>query len=405
MPRVSQKINTDDEAIRNILDRGVSSILPARELLEQLLLSGRRLRLYFGIDPTGPSLHLGHSISLLKLRAFQDLGHEVIVLYGGFTTQIGDPSGKLSARRPLTPQQIRKNQSGYKKAIGKVLDLKKTNVRFLDNEKWTNKLKPRDLISLASQFTVAQLLERDMFQERINQGKEIYLHEFLYPVFQAYDAVSMDVDLQLGGNDQLFNMLAGRTLMRKLKNKEKFVMAMKLLTDSSGRKMGKTEGNMVTLDEGAGEMFGKIMSWGDDLIVPGFELCTKIPMREIADIKARLDEGSNPKDAKLRLAREVTALYHGEKAADDAGSKFLSAFSKAEFPSNAPIKEVAKGTPVADAVSEYVPSKSEFTRLVADGAIFNFKTNQKLSDRKALVTADMDLRIGKHRFIRITLKP
>lgn len=398
----SNTVSTDAAKIQELVERGVSNILPSRELLERTLLSGRRLRVYFGIDPTGTTLHLGHAVNLLKLRAFQDLGHEVIVLYGGFTAQIGDPSGKSSERKPLTPAQIKKNQSGYKKQIGKILDLGKASVKFLDNENWTNKLKPRDMIDLASQFTIAQLLERDLFRTRMKEGKEIYLHEFLYPVFQAYDAVTMDVDIQLGGNDQLFNILAGRTLMRKLKNKEKFGLVMKLLTDSSGKKMGKTEGNMVELDAPPDEMFGKVMSWDDTLILVGMELCTTIPRQEFQHIGAQMERGElNPRDAKIRLAKEIVAIYHGDAAAQKAAEKFSSTFSRAEFPADAPHVLVSAGTPLADAVAHLVGSKSEFVRLLGEGAVYDFKTGAKISDRKAVVGADMDLRIGKHRFLRV----
>src|SRR3989344_809647 len=259
----------NETKIKELLTRGVSAVYPTKDFLEEKLKSGKKLTIYFGIDPTAPTLHLGSAVSLLKLRGFQDLGHDVIILYGGFTARIGDPTDKLAARQPLSGEQIKKNLANYKKLIGKILDLKAANIRFLDNEKWSNKLKPADLLDLTSKFTVAQLLERDMFQERIKQGKEIHLHEFFYPLFQASDAVTMDVDIQIGGNDQTFNMLAGRTLMRKMKNKEQAVIVMKLLVDSAGKKMGKTEGNMAALNESADQMFGKIMSWTDGMIIPG----------------------------------------------------------------------------------------------------------------------------------------
>ncbi|MDO8663616.1 MAG: tyrosine--tRNA ligase, partial [Candidatus Wildermuthbacteria bacterium] len=207
------KINTDAEKVREVLTRGVEKIYPNREALEAVLLSGKKLRIYNGIDPTG-KLHIGHLVVFKKLRQFQDLGHEVIVLIGDFTATIGDPTGKSESRKPLTREQVLANAKDYQKQIGKFLDLKKANVRFLRNERWTNELRPEDMLDLASHFTVARLLERDMFQERIKAGREIYVHEFLYPIFQAYDSVTMDVDLEIGGNDQTFNMLAGRTLMK-----------------------------------------------------------------------------------------------------------------------------------------------------------------------------------------------
>src|SRR3989338_7126999 len=201
------KIN--QQKIAEVLTRGVEQIYPNPAALEKVLKSGKKLRIYLGIDPTG-QLHIGHGVVLLKLKQLQDLGHEIIILIGDFTARIGDPTGKLSARKVLSAQEIKKNTVNYKKLIAKILDVSKAKVRFLHNQEWTNKLKPVDLLNLASHFTVARLLERDMFQERIKTGKEIYLHEFLYPIFQAYDAVTMKVDMQVGGNDQTFNMLAGR---------------------------------------------------------------------------------------------------------------------------------------------------------------------------------------------------
>ncbi|MEK7081245.1 MAG: tyrosine--tRNA ligase, partial [Patescibacteria group bacterium] len=222
------KVITDVKKIEGILTRGVERVYPDKSTLEKVLMSGKKIRLYYGIDPTGSTLHLGHLVQLLKLKKFQDLGHEVIILIGDFTAQIGDPSDKQTTRKPLTHKQVLENAKGYKKQISKILDLKKSNVRFLHNEKWTNKLTPKDMLELASHFTVSNLLTRSMFQERIKAGREIYVHEFLYPIFQAYDAVTMDVDLQIGGNDQMFNMLAGRDLMKRKSNKEMFVLTTKL---------------------------------------------------------------------------------------------------------------------------------------------------------------------------------
>jgi tyrosyl-tRNA synthetase len=400
------KIDNDSKKIESLLTRGVERVYPSAEFLRQALLSGRQLSIYLGIDPTGQSLHLGHAITLMKLREFQDLGHKVIVMYGGFTATIGDPSGKLSARRQLSQSEIKKNAAGYKKSIGKILDLKKNNIEFRDNADWSNKMKPADIMSIASRFTVPQLLERDMFQERLKGGKEIYLHEFLYPIFQAYDSVALDVDIEIGGNDQTFNMLAGRTLMRKLKNKEKMVISMKLLEDSSGKKMGKTEGNMVCLDQSADEMFGRIMSWADTLILPGLELCTTLGDSEIAETKQALEAGSNPKDFKLKLAREVVTLYHGKKQADAAEANFANTFSVGGAPENLSEIEVMKGALLLDTVLKegIVSSKSDWHRLVSGGAVSNLATNEKVSDPGYRILASATFRIGKKRFVRVLLK-
>src|SRR3989339_438843 len=281
------KIITDEDIIEEILTRGVEKVYPNKAAFKEVLMSGKEIRLYYGIDPTGSTLHLGHLVQLLKLRKFQDLGHEVIILIGDFTAQIGDPTDKQATRKPLTHQQVLENAKGYKKQISKILDLGKSNIRFVHNEKWTNKLTPEDLLELASHFTVSNLLTRDMFQERIKAGREVYVHEFLYPIFQAYDAVTMEVDLEIGGNDQMFNMLAGRDLMKRKKHKEMFVLTTKLLVDPTGKKMGKTEDNMITLNDSANDMFGKVMSWPDSMIASGFEICTSLDFSNFTDEKPR----------------------------------------------------------------------------------------------------------------------
>lgn len=398
------KINISPKKIEEILTRGVEKIYPGKEELKKVLLSGKKLRIYNGIDPTG-KLHLGHSAVLKKLRQFQDLGHEVIVLIGDFTARIGDPTDKLAARKKLSKEQVKKNSANYKKLIGKILDLKKSNIRFLHNEKWTNKLRPEDMLELASYFTVARLLERDMFQERIKQGKEIYVNEFLYPIFQAYDSVTMDVDIEIGGNDQTFNMLAGRTLMKKIKNKEKFVLTIKLLVDPAGKKMGKTEGNMINLDEKADNMYGQIMSWPDELINLSFELCTNIPIKETKKIKKELKSKKlNPRDAKAKLAKEIVALYHGKPAAQKAEKEFNRIFKKKELPSEIPsIKIAAKNINILDLLvkTKLASSKAEAKRLIEQKGV---KINNEIQEdwRKNIpIKNGMIIQVGKRKFVKI----
>lgn len=391
---------TDDAKVQEIITRGVERVYPSKDALEAKLKCGEQLSLYLGIDPTGPILHLGHAVCLLKLRQFQDLGHHVIVLYGGFTAKIGDPTGKGEARQQLSGKDIKKNTANYKKLIGKILDLKKSNIRFVDNEKWSNKLTPADLITLASRFTVSQILERDMFQERLKQGKEIHLHEFLYPLFQAYDAVTLDVDIQVGGNDQTFNMLAGRTLMRKMKNKEKFVVSLKLLVDPSGKKMGKTDGNMVALSDTPADIFGEIMSWPDTMILPGLELCAKVSMAEIAKMKKELEGGANPKDVKIKLAEAVVTLLHGEGAAKKASAEFDTTFAKGNPADFIEIKR--DGDPMTTLLEKgIVASKTELRRLIAAGAVTHLNSNVKVGEDFATSFPTGKYRIGKHRFIEI----
>ena len=370
-----------EKEIEELLTRGVERVYPDKSTLGKVLISGKKIRLYYGIDPTGDTLHLGHLVQLLKLRKFQDLGHEVIILIGDFTARIGDPTDKQATRKPLTHKQISENASGYKKQIGKILDLKKSNVRFMRNEKWTNKLTPEDMLELASHFTVSNLLTRDMFQERIKAGREVYVHEFLYPIFQAYDAVTMDVDLQIGGNDQMFNMLAGRDLMKRKKHKEMFVLTTKLLIDPTGKKMGKTEGNMITLNDRADDMFGKVMSWPDTMIPLGFEICTSLNLSDFAKEK--------PRDQKMKLAHEVVKIYHGENAAGEAEKNFVETFSKGGIPEDIKTVRASKETPLVEIFLEHglVSSKSEFNRLNKEGAIKEIENGV--------------YRIGKHRFLRI----
>ena len=392
------KIKT--QKIEQVLTRGVENIYPSRQALEAILRSGKKLRIYCGIDPTG-KLHLGHGAVLGKLRQFQDLGHEIIVLIGDFTATIGDPTGKNTARKVLTREQVLAYAKNYKKQIRKILDFNKSNVRFLHNEKWTNKLKPIDMLAIASKFTVARLLERDMFQRRIKAGRDIHTHEFLYPIFQAYDAVTMDVDMQIGGNDQMFNMLAGRRLMKKMKNKETFVLTTKLLVDPTGKKMGKTEGNMISLDESPKEMYGKIMSWPDNLISIGFELLTKIPMAEINKL---MKSKANPKDIKARLAREIATIYHSKKAAQEAEKEFKRIFKEKKLPTKIPgIKIKKKKINILDLLvkTKLVSSKAEAKRLILQKGV---KIDKKIQqDWKATIQIKKGLivQVGKRRFAKI----
>ena len=389
------KVTTDEKKIEDILTRGVEKVYPDKSTLEKVLMSGKKIKLYYGIDPTGSTLHLGHLVQLLKLKQFQDLGHEVIILIGDFTAQIGDPTNKQATRKPLTHRQVLDNAKGYKKQIGKILDLKKLNVRFVYNGKWTNKLTPGDMIELASYFTVSNLLTRNMFQERIKAGREVYAHEFLYPIFQAYDAVSMDVDFQIGGNDQMFNMLAGRDLMKKKNNKEMFVLTTKLLIDSTGKKMGKTEKNMITLNDSANDIFGKIMSWSDKMLALGFEICTNLTFNDF--IK------ENPRDQKMRLAYEIVKIYHGEKKGKEAEENFVNTFQKKEIPET--IDEI-KGN-LGEMLSEVLvrnkvlSSKGEWRRLVLENAVHNLSKKENITDVNLKISEGSVLKIGKKRFIKI----
>jgi len=392
------KIITDSQKVKEALTRGVEAVYPSRKELERVLMSGKKIRIYNGIDPTG-ELHIGHIVVLRKLRQFQDLGHEIIVLIGDFTAAIGDPTDKQAARKPLSREQILQNAKNYRKQIGKFLNTKKSNIRFLYNEEWTNKLKPKDMLELASNFTVARLLERDMFQRRIKEGKDIHVHEFLYPIFQAYDSVTMDVDLEIGGNDQTFNMLAGRMLMKKMKNKEKFVLATKLLTDPQGKKMGKTEGNLVRLDTDPKDMYGKIMSWTDEIIPLGFELLADLSVEEIE----KICKNYRPRDAKAKLAREVVSICHGEKAARTADKEFSLVFREKKLPTKIPeIKIIKKFINILELLTmTLVSSKSEAKRMVLQKGVKIDGEIQTDWRRIIGIKKEMIIQVGKRKFIKI----
>jgi tyrosyl-tRNA synthetase len=365
--------------------------------------------MYLGIDPTGPTLHLGHAVPILKLRQFQKLGHKVILLIGDFTGMVGDPTDKSSARKRLTRKEVLANAKFYKKQVLPLLEFRGDNPAELRyNSEWLKKLSLSEAFELFSNVTYAQTIKRDMFQKRIETGNDLYLHEFLYPVIQGYDSVALDVDGEVGGNDQTFNMLVGRDLMKKLKNKEKFVITMKLLEDANGKKMGKTEGNMVPLNEKPKDMFGKIMSWSDGLIAPAFEMCTLATLEEIAKVKTDLAAGVNPKELKLRLAFEVVSAYYGDKKAGRAKEAFLATFSRKEAPTDIKEFAAARGALLSDCflASGVISSKSEWRRLVGENAVSEVSSDGsvvKISDFNYKVENTAVFKIGKHRFFKVVV--
>jgi tyrosyl-tRNA synthetase len=395
------KVIIDEQKIEELLSRGVENIFPKKEFLEARLKEGKQLSIYTGYDPTAPTLHIGHAITMMKLRQFQDLGHKVIMLIGDFTGMIGDPTDKTSARQQLTAKQVIKNAKGYKDQAEAILNFKGNNpVEVKYNSKWLAKLKFDQILELASHFTVPQLLERDMFQERLEQGKTVFLHEFLYPVLQAYDSVAMDVDGEVGGNDQTFNMLAGRDLMKDKKNKEKFVLTTKLLVDASGKKMGKSEGNMIALADTPEDMFGKVMSWTDDMIILGFELCTRLPMGEIKKIETELSAGVNPRDIKLRLAKEIVKTFIGDNEAKRASNYFISTFTQKQTPDEMPEVEAVN---VISALieSKICKSKSEARQVIDQGGVKINEKKVEAGDYTATVKSGDIVQKGSRWFARI----
>ncbi len=387
-----------------LLNKGVADILPSRGFLEKELASGKTLTIYAGFDPTAPTLHIGHTIQLRKLRHFQDLGHKIIFLVGDFTARIGDPTDKGTARKQLTEKEIKVNLKQYKKQASKFIRFTgKHAAQIKFNNDWLGKMKFADVLALASNMTVDQMLKRDMFVRRMEEEKPIYIHEFMYPLMQGYDSVAMNVDGEVGGNDQLFNMMAGRTLLKQLKHKEKFVITTKLLEDNNGKKMGKSEGNMVSLIDTPEHMYGKIMSWTDGLIVPGFELCTDYTPSQIAVIADELAKGINPRDIKMRLAYEIVRSCTDEKSAQRAEEAFVKTFQKKE--SHESIHEIPANGRTLEAIlieESLTGSKSDLRRLVESKAVTNFETKEVITIEAVKKPAIAGVyKIGKSRIVRI----
>lgn len=388
----------DEKKIDEFLKRGVENVYPSKEEVKKILLSGKILSIYNGIDPTGPTLHIGHGATLLKLRELQDLGHKIILLIGDFTGRIGDPTDKTATRKQLSVKEIKQNLKQYTKQAGKILDMKKVAVKF--NSKWLSKLSFEKLIEIASEFTLQQMIERDMFNKRIKEGQPIHLHEFFYPLMQGYDSVAMDVDMEIGGNDQTFNMLVGRTMMKN-RGKEKYVLSTKLLVDPTGKKMGKSEGNMVTLEDSPENMFGKVMSWPDSLMPLAFEICTRVPMSEVSEISIL-----NPRDQKIRLAVEIVEIYHGKKGAIQANQNWTNTFQKKEIPDEMEEIKAGNGELLSEVLvqNKVLTSKSEWRRLVEGKAIHDLVKNENIINVDTRITEDLTLKIGKKKFIKILVK-
>jgi tyrosyl-tRNA synthetase len=355
-----------------IIESGTADIVPAAALRDKLA-SGAPLTVKLGVDPTAPDLHLGHAVPLRKLRQFQDLGHTVVLIIGDFTALIGDPSGRSSTRPALTPEEIEANAATYIEQAFKILDPAKTMMRH--NSEWLRELDFAKILWLTSQFTVARVLERDDFQKRYREGVGISLHELLYPMAQAYDSVVISADAELGGTDQLFNLLAGRELMEKLGVEPQVCLTLPLLEGTDGvQKMSKSYGNYVGLTDEPGDMFGKVMSVPDALMVKYYRLCTALPVDEIDALEKALVQGStHPNEAKRRLAREIVALYHGGEAAQAAEEAFDRVFKRGELPESVPEVRVERTDPVhlpaLLKAAGLAATTSEGRRLIDQGAV------------------------------------
>lgn len=401
---LSMKPSTDNALIEELVSRGVERIFPATEFAVERLRSGDRLKVYLGIDPTGPTLHAGHIVPLKKLALFQKLGHEVILLIGDFTATIGDPD-KLSVREPLTREQVLENAKLYQSQASRFLAFDGENpARLVYNSKWLNDMSFKDVLVLASKVSVQQMLERDMFQKRMEKQRPVYIHEYMYPLMQGYDSVAMGVDGEVGGNDQTFNMMMGRHLEKEFIGKEKFVIATKLLADTEGLKMGKTTGNMLALTDEPADMFGKVMSWTDSMIIPAFELLSSLSTDEIAKIKEGLAAGENPRDVKMLLAHTLIREFVGEKEADSARDAFTATFQRGAMPEDVQTVTAQSGEALAEVFlrAGVIESKTEYRRLAEGGAISNAE-GEKIENPHAVVEASTTYKIGKRRFLKVSV--
>lgn len=401
------KVVTDEAQVERVLTRGVEAVLPNKESLKKLLMSGKRIKLYQGFDPTGTDLHIGHMVGFRKLAQFQKLGHHVIFLVGDGTGQAGDPSGKLKDRDTFyTREQLRENAKEYLQQAGKIVDFEGDNPIDLQfNGDWLGDLRLADILNIAEQFTVQQLLERDMYQKRIKAGTPIGMREFLYPFLQGYDSVAMDVDLEIGGVDQTFNMLAGRTLQKRMNEREKFVLSVPLLTDAKGTKIGKTEGNVIGLTAPADELFGGVMSLGDDVIVTAMEYLTDVSMEEVKRIEKAI-QNENPKQYKEQLAHNIVSQLHSPAAADAAQENWRKTFSEGGVSDSAEEVAVKKGAKIADVLLEhgYVESKSAFRRLVEQGAVTDTDSDKKVEDFNETIEQTRRLKVGKRLFVTLLVQ-
>ncbi len=386
-------------ATNELLTRAVNEVVPM-DLAKKKLDAGSPIRVYLGIDPTGSKLHLGHSVPLRKLKAFQDAGHEVIFVIGSFTAMIGDPSERTTDREALSKDQVMKNFETYKDQASKILDFKKIKIAY--NHEWLEKLGFKDILNLASNFTVQQMIQRDMFQKRIKEDSPISMTEFFYPLMVGYDSVVLDVDCELGGNDQLFNMLAGRKLQTAMGKRDKFVLTTKLIEGTDGRKMSKTYDNCIWLEDSPKDMFGKTMRIKDELITTYMECCTDISLDEIKDVEKGMKKGENPKTYKVQLAKAIVALYHGNAAAEKEAEQFEAVFHSGGVPEDIPQVKPKKGTGLLDfMVSEKLaPSKSEARRLIEQGAV---KLDEKTIDSIEAKVEEGILKVGKRKFVKIFL--
>ncbi len=385
------------------LKRGVDEILSEADLIEKLK-ENRPLRVKLGADPTAPDIHLGHTVVLNKLRQFQQFGHEVIFLIGDFTGMVGDPSGKNTTRPPLSRDDVLRNAETYKQQIYKILDPQKTRIVF--NSSWLGELGTEGMIRLTSNYTVARMLERDDFKKRFSNNQPIAIHEFIYPLLQGYDSVALDADIELGGTDQKFNLLVGRELQKSAGQKPQVAITLPLLVGLDGeKKMSKSLGNYIGVAESPTEMFGKVMSISDELMWDWYDLLSFRPLTEIAQLKQEVENGRNPRDIKVLLAKEIIARFHSEADAEAAEQEFINRFQKGAMPEEMPELTFEGEMGLANLLKEagLVASTSEANRMVQQGGVKI--DGEKVEDAKLVIKASTAVyQVGKRKFARVTVK-
>lgn len=391
-----------DSQIHQILSRATVDVIVKKDL-EAKLKSGKKLRIKLGIDPSGADLHIGHMVVIKKLREFQEAGHHVMLLFGNFTGQIGDPTGKNETRTGKTQAELEKNAEKYLEQAGKLIN--KNKVEIMWNADWLSKLSFSDVIHLAKNFTVQQMIERDMFDKRLKEGKPIHMHEFFYPLMQGYDSVPMRADVELGGTDQTFNLLAGRVIQKAYDQAPQNIITVPLLVGTDGsEKMGKSTGNYIGVNETPKDIYGKTMSIPDHLIVDYFTLATDIDEKEIAKISEALKEGENPKNLKMRLARELVTIYHDSEKAHQAETDFTSVFQKGGLPEDIETKKMpAENYKLIDLIFEtgLTTTKSDARRMIEQGAVKI--DEQRIDDIEHHLNLEKEtlLQVGKRKFLKV----
>jgi tyrosyl-tRNA synthetase len=397
------KINTEEKEIEEVLSRGVEEMIE-RKSLEEKLKSGKQLRIKLGIDPTSPNIHLGRSIPLLKLKDFQDLGHKIILIIGDYTAVIGDTSDKDSERPMLTEDQVKENLKNYVKQASKVIDIEKAEIHF--NSKWLGKLSYNEVSEQANIFSLSDFISRENIKKRLDNGKRVSLRELIYPLMQGYDSVAIKSDIEIGGTDQKFNLLAGREMQRHYNQPPQDILTNPLIEGLDGRKMSSSWGNTINLLDSANDIYGKVMSLHDNLIIKYFNLVTRVPVNTINEYKNSLESGENPKNIKMKLANELVKMYFSEEEANKAQNNFDKAFSKGEIPEDTIEIELSKDSSIRDAIVEagVVVSNSDWRRLIESNAITYAGTDETIKDPNIKADKDCVLRIGKKRFAKIKLK-